>query len=328
MRNQGAVNSQGSNQGDWRRRAAGGVIACLLFYPASPASGESPRFAPRPYAPQPAGLPAGAEGSTGPLGLHSDLRFSVLSAPRKDNDAAIAAYQAQVRRVGLRLQAAAQSSYPEEVKRIGAFDIYVADAKEISTMSSGTGKIAINAGFASVKPTDPWLAFVIAREMGHVVAGHHESNSGASIAVSVLMTLLLPGSGLLKSAISLGGSELASGSRREKQGQEADAVAFKLLAAAGYSSKTVVRSLRQKPLGEEDASTAWATDFHASVARLAPPPNTLVAQGRDMPPQPARGRLGTAGSGRAAASAANVVAVSYKAAEWSGGGCGTCGAQP
>jgi hypothetical protein len=90
----------------------------------------------------------------------------------------------------------------------------------------------------------------------------------------------------------------------------------------------VVRSLRQKPLGEEDASTAWATDFHASVARLAPPPNTLVAQGRDMPPQSARGRLGTAGSGRAAASAANVVAVSYKAAEWSGGGCGTCGAQP
>jgi len=326
MRNQGEA-GQARRYRAARWLIVGSVSLCLM----APLSAESPRFSPRPYRAgqaDPGRQPPPAQGSAGLLGLHSEVRFSLLSARRQGNEPDAAAFQAQVRRVAARLQAGAQKAYPEACERVGSFDVFVTDSKELSTLSSGTGKIAVSAGFARLKPGDAWLAFVIAREMGHVVAGHHDSNAGASIAVSLLMNLALPGSGLLKSAISFGGSEIASGSRRERQGQEADDAAIKVLEAAGYGSRTVARSLRQKPLGEEDATNAWAADFHASMARLAPPPGTLVAQGRDMPPQPARGRPGVAGSTRLAASAANVVAVSYKAAEWSGGGCGACGAQP
>ena len=87
-------------------------------------------------------------GSTGLLGLHSDITFSVLSAPRHQGADALAAYQTQVKRIAAGLEGAARGLYPDAVKRIGAFDVYVADSSDLSAMSSGTGKIAVNAGFS------------------------------------------------------------------------------------------------------------------------------------------------------------------------------------
>lgn len=225
---------------------------------------------------------AAPQGSTGILGLHSDITFSVFSAPRKHGDEALAAYEAQVKRIAIGLQGAARGLYPDAVKRIGAFDVYVADSAELSAMSSGTGRIAVNAGFSSLNPTDDWLAFVIAREMGHVVAGHHDSNAGASLAVSVLMNLIVPGSGLIKSAISFAGSQMASSSGREKQVKEADEVAMKLLEAAGYTSKSVALNLRLNPIGEQVSTTSWATAFRASSERL-----TATLPGKAPAAQPA-----------------------------------------
>jgi len=220
----------------------------------------------------PAAAPQG--GSTGILGLHSDLTFSVLSAPRKALDAAAeadaeaVAFAEQVKRISAGLQVAAQGLYAERVQRIGAFDVYVAGADELGAMSSGTGKIAINAGFAKLKPTDDWLAFVIAREMGHVVSGHHDSNAGASLAVSIIMNIIIPGSGLIKSAISFAGSQMASESGRDKQLREADEAALKLLEAAGYTAKAVALNLRLNPLNEAAGSSRWVTGFKASAQQL------------------------------------------------------------
>ena len=220
----------------------------------------------------PAAAPQG--GSTGILGLHSDLTFSVLSAPRKALDAAAeadaeaVAFAEQVKRISAGLQVAAQGLYAERVQRIGAFDVYVAGADELGAMSSGTGKIAINAGFAKLKPTDDWLAFVIAREMGHVVSGHHDSNAGASLAVSIIMNIIIPGSGLIKSAISFAGSQMASESGRDKQLREADEAALKLLEAAGYTAKAVALNLRLNPLNEAAGGSRWVTGFKASAQQL------------------------------------------------------------
>jgi hypothetical protein len=210
--------------------------------------------------------------SDGLLGLHSNLRFMLLAAPRKQGNADIAAFQAQVKRVSARLQGGVRIAYPEAFKRVGAFDVYVADTEKLSALSSASGKIAVSAGFARLKPTDAWMAFVISREMGHVIARHHDSNAGASIAVSVVMNLIVPGSGLAKSVLSLGGSEIASGSQGDKQGREADEVALRLLAAAGYGNREAIRKLRLKPVGEDVSSTFWAADFRSSVARLAVKP--------------------------------------------------------
>jgi len=317
-----------------RRHTAGWTVACALLSLAWPAAAESPRFGPRAWQPAPvqtasATKPKGndkgkteapaapaQQGSTGLLGLHSDFRFSLL-APRKSSDVELVGYQAQVKKVAARLQAAAQKAYPDECKRVGTFDVYVGDAEALATMSSGTGKIAVNAGFARLQPSDAWLAFVIAREMGHVLAGHHDSNAGASIAVSVAMNLILPGTGLLKSALSLGGSEMASGSRHDRQNREADEIAFKLIDGAGYGVKPLARGLRLKPLGEDISKTAWAADFRTSVARLeANPPGAKpvrLAAGA----QAARGRT-----------PAPIALVNYAPPSSAADSCAACATQP
>ncbi|MDB5803202.1 MAG: hypothetical protein JWN73_524 [Betaproteobacteria bacterium] len=217
------------------------------------------------------------QGNTGLLGLHSAIEFGVLAAARQPAGPANAPFQEQVRRISAGLQNAARGLYPEQLKHIGAFDVYVGNSQDLSTMSSGTGKISVNAGFSRLNPTDDWMAFVIAREMGHVVAGHHDNNAGASIVVSILMNFIVPGSGLIKSAISFAGSQLASESGRDKQTKEADEVAIKLLEAAGYAKKSVVLNLRLNPLGEEVSTTSWAGAFRVSSARLTGVPLALPA---------------------------------------------------
>lgn len=208
------------------------------------------------------------QGSTGLLGLRSEIEFNVLSAARKAPDTSIAPFQTQVARIGAALEKSARAQYPDAIKHIGAFDIYVGDAQDLSTRSSGTGKLAINAGFAALNPTDDWLAYVMAREMGHVLAGHHDDNASASMVVSLLMNFVVPGSGLIKSAISLAGSQLASASGQEKQNKEADEVALKLLEGAGYTAKSVALNLRLSPLAASVSDTSWARDFRVSAARL------------------------------------------------------------
>lgn len=215
----------------------------------------------------PAGEAPAAPGGTGLLGLHSAIEFGVFAANRQPLEADNAAFHEQVRRISANLQAAARNLYPEQMKRIGAFTVYVGDSENLSTMSSGTGKVAINAGFSKLKPADDWMAFAIAREMGHVLAGHHDNNSGASLAVSLLMNVVVPGSGLIKSVISFAGSQIASSTGHGRQVGEADEVALKLLEAAGYPRKSVALNLRLAPLAGE-YTTSWAKDFRASAARL------------------------------------------------------------
>jgi hypothetical protein len=250
---------------------------------------EEPAVPPEAAAPVP-------QGNTGILGLRSAIEFGVLAAGRTPAEEAGAPFQQQVTRIALGLQNAARNLYPDQMKHVGAFDVYVGNSQDFSTMSSGTGKIAVNAGFAKLNPTDDWLAFVIAREMGHVVAGHHDSNAGASIVVSVLMNFIVPGSGLIRSAISFAGSQLAAESGRDKQAKEADEVALKLLEAAGYTKQSVTLNLRLNPLGEEVAKNSWSATFRTSAARLtgipavapAAPAATAVAElVPALPPQTA-----------------------------------------
>jgi hypothetical protein len=209
-------------------------------------------------------------GAEGILALHSDIKFSFMAPPRKtgDQSASAIAFAEQVKRIAAGLQIAAHGLYPDAIKRIGAFDVYVGDSSELAALSSGSGRIVVNAGFARLNPTDDWLAFVIAREMGHIVAGHHDSNSGASLLVSVVMNIIVPGSGLIKSALSFAGSQMASETGRDKQVKEADEVAMKLLEAAGYTAKSVVLNLRLTPLSEETDKGSWATTFRVSARRL------------------------------------------------------------
>ncbi len=136
--------------------------------------------------------------------------------------------------------------------------------------------------------------------MGHIVAGHHDTNSGASILVSVVMNLIIPGSGLIKSALSFAGSQMAAETNRDKQIKEADEVAMKLLEAAGFTGKSVALNLRLYPLAEDADKGSWAKAFRISARNLTGP-----APGRCRPERTPVAAAGPAASAPRRGAAAN-----------------------
>ena len=215
---------------------------------------------------------------------YSDIVFSITTGERQggnckqDGDCAnsskgdaVGRFALQVTRVAAILQEEAMHLYPGLAERLpgeseNRFDVYVVEDTEPSSTSSANGRIALSTALGAWQPYDDWLAFVIAREMGHVIANHHEENSSAGIVTSVIMNLLIPGSSLLKSALSAGGSRVASKSQQSVQIQEADAIALRLLSGAGYRLRDVSLSLTVAPTMQ--GNDQWSRDFRTSSANL------------------------------------------------------------
>ncbi len=204
-------------------------------------------------------------------------------------DAAAARFAMQVARVADALQAGALGLYPDLPQHVPGmtenhFEVYVVEDAEPGSASSANGSIALNSALGIGQPYDDWLAFVIAREMGHIIARHHEENSAASIVTSVIMNLVIPGSSLLKSALSAGGSKMAAISQREVQALEADAFALILLDAAGFRQRDVALALRIAPAMSND--NLWARSFSTSadnfIDRSAEP--AFLAWHDEVPP--------------------------------------------
>lgn len=177
----------------------------------------------------------------------------------------------QVERIAVALQDGARKRYPELMQRSSTmpanrFNIFVIEGDALGSTSSANGRIALNAKLGASRPGDGWLAFVIAREMGHVIARHHEENSSASIVTSVIMNLLVPASGMVKSILTAGGSKAAAISKREVQAQEADAIALELLKSAGYRLHEVSLALQAPPALPDDSQ--WSKSFRISADRL------------------------------------------------------------
>ncbi|MDZ4255572.1 MAG: M48 family metalloprotease [Sulfuritalea sp.] len=215
---------------------------------------------------------------------HADLSFSITTGVRQyaacesgsgcqtaaDRDAA-QRFALQVERVAGSLQAGAQRLFPDLAQRApglagGVFDVYVVEGAEPGSASSANGRIALTASLGARKPYDDWMAFVIAREMGHVIARHHEENSASGIVTSVLMNILIPGSSLLKSLLSAGGAEIAARSKQEVQALEADLIALELLQEAGFRLRDIYLTLLLDPVDLDDG--AWSASFRTSSRNL------------------------------------------------------------
>lgn len=210
---------------------------------------------------------------------HADISFTVGSisseriscaeqsaCPNETESAPEIRFARQVQRITAVLQIGAQGLYPDLAQRAPAaagrrFDVYVVEGSERSSASSANGRISLNAALSAGQPNDTWVAFIIAREMGHVIARHHEENSGAGITTSIL-NILLPGSGLLKSVVSTAGSIFAARSKRDVQAREADAIAFNLLEATGFPLRDVAQGLRLAPASPDTG--AWSANFRKS----------------------------------------------------------------
>lgn len=215
---------------------------------------------------------------------HADLSFSMSTGARRnaacegdsgcptaaDRDAA-QRFALQVARVAGALQEGAQRLFPDLAQRVpgmadSRFDVHVVEGDQPGSASSANGRIALTAALGARAPYDDWMAFVIAREMGHVIARHHEENSASGIVTSVLMNILIPGSSLLKTLLSAGGAEIAARSKQEVQALEADLIALELLQEAGFRMRDIYLTLLLDPVPLDDGT--WSTGFRTSSRNL------------------------------------------------------------
>lgn len=204
---------------------------------------------------------------------------------------------ARIAALGVRLEAAARNISPELFERIERFSIEIDANPEIRTGSNASGRIVLSAGLVGqgaietgsraagrrdlvpglggLDSTEIRLAFLVAREMGHVIARHAEENSGASLAASAL-GLLVPGlSVIARFVASRVGAGAVQDSWASDQQSEADGIALALLAQAGLSPFFISLALEGGAIPPEGSGDAWSESYlksmrHVSQLAVAP----------------------------------------------------------
>lgn len=240
--------------------------------------------------------------------LHSEVDMQLRLATATPSTSCVAAqcadagdFERRVARIGDRLSVAAFELYPALRERIPKFDFVVADKADCQSGSTAGGTILLLRGMSQLEWDDHALAFVIGREMAHVIVGHHEDNTATSIVISLVAQLFLPvlnvfaaGSSattaMVTSAASMVGARAMQASYRPAQLEEAEGVGLGLLARAGFHSRHVADSLGAMtpnlPLEQ-----AWVLELRGSIQRVAKllegPPLMLAgpAPQPDRPPQ-------------------------------------------
>jgi predicted Zn-dependent protease len=196
-------------------------------------------------------------------------------------------FDQRVQGIGTRLADAAYRAYPGLSERVAEFRFSVADKSEPGTASTAAGEIVVLRPVSLLAASDEALSFLIAREIGHVVARHHDENTGASLVVSALATVLMPVASVAKilatlfssvttaaasasvTAASFAGTQVVIESYRPRQREEADQIALKLLAQIGHDIRAVAAGFAHFDLSSPP--TRWMADLRVSVGRLAAP---------------------------------------------------------
>ena len=207
-------------------------------------------------------------------------------------------FELRVARLGERLAEKAFDIYPDLKQRIGRFEFVIADKTEPGTTSNSSGMVVIFSGTRALEFSDPALAFILAREMGHVIGQHHDENAATKIIASVLAQILLPVSGIVRSlallpgassaaattattgAASFLGSKAVIASYWPRQLDEADSIALTILGRTGYDPQETADALAATEQRLDDSS--WPQDLRASSSHVAE-----IAQG----PRPDKERL-------------------------------------
>jgi Zn-dependent protease with chaperone function len=171
-------------------------------------------------------------------GAYADATFALATAlPSCEHDCGrpqdLAEFAGRASAIGADLEIAAREVAPQLFARIAGFRIEVNEGLGMGTGSTTGGRIALGSGLAALQPTDTVIAFLVAREMAHVIARHAEENSGASIVLSAL-GLLVPGFHLvLRWVATAVGSGALRSSWAAQQQREADEIAVTLLELSG-----------------------------------------------------------------------------------------------
>lgn len=209
---------------------------------------------------------------------HAEVMFAISAPLRAASTACerdcgspqfLGAFAGRVKAIGAELEAAAREMAPDLFGRIDGFQIEINDGFGGYTWSSAGGRIRIGSALAVLEPEDTVIAFLLAREMAHVIARHAEENSGASIAFSML-GMLLPGVNVIARFIATKVSaDALISSWAPQQQREADEIALKLLQRTGRIARDVAVGLdfgiRRARLPDDD----WGARYLRSAERVA-----------------------------------------------------------
>ena len=192
------------------------------------------------------------------------------------------AFDQRVLRLGTRLAQSAFEIYPELNERFSQFEFVIADKAEPGSTSSAAGTVVIFRGVQKLRLDEEALAFLIARELGHVISRHHDENSATSILFSIAAQVLFPVANLIRgsaaliqtasaaatastvsTAASFIGSRMAIESYKLDQLHEADTVALHLLASLGWNRNEIADALvaSTQVVGED----TWSKDLRVSA---------------------------------------------------------------
>ncbi len=232
-----------------------------------------------------------------------DMRLQLVTATnapscREAECAADRAFDQRILAIGGRLADVAYRQYPALHLRFPRFEFIVADKVDAGAASSAAGTVVIYRGVRRLELDDAALAFVLAREMGHVIAGHHDENVTTSILVAVVAQILLPVLNLARgaaaafssnaattaaattaastaatttaiaSAASFAGSRALRASDRPQHVREAETMAMKLLVAAGWDGREVSDQLEAlRPALPEELD--WTAELRESALHIA-----------------------------------------------------------
>jgi predicted Zn-dependent protease len=159
-------------------------------------------------------------------------------------------FDRQVSRLGARLAKSAYETQPGLKERVPDFNFIVADKSEAGTASNASGTVVIYRGMRKPGFEEGLLAFLIAREMGHVIARHHDEKSAVRIIASAVVAVLLPVTNLAGAAAFLAGSAASTAGANviapdgdPGKTREATSIAMDLLARQGWHPTEINRTL-------------------------------------------------------------------------------------
>jgi hypothetical protein len=214
------------------------------------------------------------------------------------------AFDARVLLIGESLAKSAYALYPELKKTVPKFDFEVVDKKVLGSASNAGGKVVLFRPIQMLDLDDNAIAFIIGREMGHVIAKHHKSNAKTKIFFTVLTGVLFPAATLLSASsaaaqattattlmtsaastvTSFVGSEVALSRIKPGQLSEADNISLALLEYDGVTGLDTAQSLDF--IVKNENSTGWEKDLNLSidnVRQLAGDPTVAITELEPLP---------------------------------------------
>jgi Peptidase family M48 len=243
--------------------------------------------------------------------FYSDMDMRVRLAVKADDKPCSAdtcienkAFDAKVQLIGESLAKSAYAIYPELKKTTPKFEFIVVDKKVLGSASNASGTIVLFRSIQHLDLDDDAMAFIIGREMGHVIARHHKSNAKTKIFFTVLTAVLFPAASLITASsaaaqattattlmtsaastmTSFVGSEVALSRIKPSQLSEADDISIALLEYGGVTKADTAQSLEF--IAENENSVGWEKDLNLSiqnVRKLAGEPIEVVAELEPLP---------------------------------------------